>query len=81
MKNKNLYTLIVLIVLTIITAIISKTLGNVSYFAFAILGLSAIKFILVSFQFMEMKKANFFWKVLIVIYLVVFVGVVTILLN
>jgi hypothetical protein len=37
-----------------------------------IFALSAFKFLLVAFQFMEMKKANSFWKVI----LVLFVGIV-----
>jgi hypothetical protein len=28
-----------------------------------IIGLSAVKFLLISFKFMELKKANAFWKV------------------
>jgi len=39
------------------------------FFAFIILGLSFLKFIGVAFYFMELKKANSFWKVLLICFL------------
>jgi hypothetical protein len=38
-----------------------------------ILILSGLKFLLVVFYFMEMKKANIFWKVLMTIFVISFV--------
>ncbi len=76
MKKQDIYTLIALGVLTTLTAIFSKT-NSIKYVAFIILFLSAIKFIFVAFQFMELKKANKLWKILLVGLLVFFVGTVS----
>jgi heme/copper-type cytochrome/quinol oxidase subunit 4 len=78
MKKKDIYTLGMLIVLTITTAIFSTQFSELKYVVAIILGLSAIKFILVAFQFMELKKANPFWKFLVVIYLILFVTIVSV---
>jgi len=80
MKKKDIYTLVLLIILTITTAVFSTQFSELKYVAAIILGLSAIKFMLVAFQFMELKKANPFWKFLIVIYLILFVTIVSIIL-
>jgi hypothetical protein len=62
MKNTLLFTYGFLILLTISTALISNFVA-VSGLAFGlIMVLSMLKFFLVSFQFMELKKANSFWK-------------------
>ena len=42
--------------------------------------ISAIKFLLVAFQFMEIKKANSFWKVSLTLVLTVIVLVVLVIL-
>ncbi|RUA12078.1 MAG: hypothetical protein DSY82_02200 [Flavobacteriia bacterium] len=78
MKKKDIYTLALLIVLTLTTAIFSTHLNHLKYVTVIILGLSAIKFMLVAFQFMELKKANPFWKSIIVIYLILFVTIVSV---
>lgn len=63
MKKSLLFTYGILIFLTITTALVA-TSNEVSTLAVSlIMGLSAIKFILVAFQFMELKKGNSFWKV------------------
>lgn len=63
MKTPLLYTFLILIVLTIITALYSQNVSSVSKTsALVILGIFAIKFLLVAFQFMELKKANVIWK-------------------
>lgn len=63
MKKSFIFTYILLILLTAATALVSTT-GAISKIAiFLIMGISAIKFLLVAFQFMELKKANSFWKV------------------
>lgn len=51
-----------LILLTISTALISNFIPVSGLAVGLIMGLSMLKFILVSFQFMELKKANSFWK-------------------
>jgi len=75
MKN-SILTLVVLIVLTIAVAIISKTSGV--YVVGGILVLSALKFIGISFFFMDLRKAHPFWKISVCIYLFVFVSVLLI---
>lgn len=63
MKKSFIFTYLLLILLTGATALVS-TSSAISKIAFSlILGISAIKFLLVAFQFMELKKANSFWKV------------------
>ncbi|MCG2419142.1 cytochrome C oxidase subunit IV family protein [Aequorivita sp. F47161] len=62
-KSFNI-TWIVLIVLTIVTAIFANM--EMKYVALIILGLAFLKFIGVAFFFMELKKANVFWKVLLI---------------
>lgn len=62
MKKTLLFTYGFLILVTIGTALISN-LVTVSGLAVGLItGLSMLKFFLVSFQFMELKKANSFWK-------------------
>ena len=60
-------TWLVLIVLTIISAVFANL--DIASVAIIILGLSFLKFIGVAFFFMELKKANVFWKVLLVAFL------------
>ena len=76
MKN-SILTLVVLIVLTIGIAIISKTTGV--YVVAGILVLSALKFFGISFFFMDLRKAHPFWKISVCIYLFVFISVLLIL--
>ncbi len=61
--------------LTISTALIAGKVMGV-YF---ILLIAALKFLLVAFQFMELKKAHVFWKTTLVIVLVIITGIVLIL--
>ena len=69
MKKSLLVTYGVLIVLTITTALISNASSFSTVAVALIMGLSAIKFLLVAFQFMELKKANSAWKYTLVIVL------------
>ncbi|HLU83834.1 MAG TPA: hypothetical protein VKZ45_00040 [Vicingaceae bacterium] len=39
---------------------------------FIIGGITAIKFLAVAFQFMETKKANLFWKILVILFVLAF---------
>ncbi len=80
MKLTHKTTIIILYVITVIMALVSKYLYGQSFFIVLLLGLSAIKFLLVAFQFMEMKKAHSAWKFLIVFYLILFVGAVSVIL-
>ena len=72
MKNKDVYTLCVLILFTALTAVLSNEFNNFKYIALAIMLLSGIKFFLIAFRFMELKKAHVFWKILLVCYLLFF---------
>jgi len=81
MKDKNTLTIVLLLVLTIATAIASIYGNSLSWIVLLILGLSAVKFLMVTFQFMELKKAHNAWKVLMIGYLIIFVGIVSIVLT
>ena len=64
MKNTSTLTWIILIVLTITSALVSKLESK--YVLIVILILSALKFFGIAFQFMELKKAHVFWKTIII---------------
>lgn len=63
-------TWIILIVLTITSALVSKL--ETKYVVLIILILSALKFFGIAFQFMEIKKAHVFWKTLIIGFILFF---------
>ena len=62
----------VLIILTFSTALVSISTLIISNAALIILGLSIVKFLGVSFYFMELRKAHMFWKSAIFIYVFLF---------
>jgi hypothetical protein len=65
MKNTHEVTLFVLIGLTLLTAAAANLIGEkATYLPLLIMGIAAIKFLLVAFQFMELKEAHRFWKIL-----------------
>ena len=66
MKKTLFITYGLLIVLTASTALISNTMSVSGLAIVLIMGLSVLKFLLVSFEFMELKKANSFWKVSVI---------------
>jgi len=69
--NRSLtITLIVLIALTFCSALISN--GDEAFVASGIIIFAVLKFIGVSFHFMELKHANAFWKGSILIFLALF---------
>lgn len=67
-------TWLILILLTVISAVFANL--DIDNVAIIILGLSFLKFIGVAFFFMELKKANVFWKVLLVAFLALLLTVV-----
>lgn len=77
MKNKlNLFAYILLILLTISTSFISKEhIANSTTF---ILILSAVKFLIVGFIFMELRKAHIVWKAAFSVFTVFYLLVVLI---
>lgn len=76
MKKKDIYTLALLILLTITTAFFSNLENGLKVVGLIILILNGIKFITVAFQFMELKKAHSFWKALIISFLTLFIGII-----
>ncbi|WP_339918686.1 cytochrome C oxidase subunit IV family protein [uncultured Flavobacterium sp.] len=76
MKKSLLVTYGLLIVLTITTALISNSTSFSNVAVALIMGLSGIKFLLVAFQFMELKKANSAWKYTLIIVLALIISLV-----
>lgn len=77
MTRRNLTIIwILLLILTITVVFFSTSLVNESYSTEVIIFISALKFIAISFYFMEMKKAHIFWKTSIFIYLLFFASIV-----
>ena len=70
MDKTSTLTWIFLVVLTLITVLFSEMQGT--HMVVLIMILAGLKFLGVAFQFMELKRAHLFWKLLIVAYLVVF---------
>lgn len=62
MKKSLLYSYGFLIFLTLITALVSNSIIMSTFAVSLIMLFSAVKFLLVAFQFMELKKSNSFWK-------------------
>ena len=81
MQKKDIYTLVTLIVLTITTALFATQFNSLKHVSIIILVLSIFKFVLVSFNFMELKKANPFWKTIIIIYLSIFLIVMSLIVK
>lgn len=72
LKEIKTNTIILTILLALIIAIYLLA-ENKSSSSFSIIAsLTAVKFIAVSFQFMETKKANLFWKILVSLFVVAF---------
>ncbi len=66
MKKSLVFVYGALIVLTLLTAVLSNAMAVSPLAIVLIMGFSVVKFLLVSFEFMELKKANPFWKVSLV---------------
>lgn len=71
MNKTTSITLVFLLLLTITSALFSQMIGK--SIVHIILGLSALKFLGVAFQFMELKKAHLFWKLSLLGYLTLFI--------
>ncbi len=78
MKNKNIITLGVLIILTVVTGLVSENHQSYQTANMFIMLLSGLKFLLVAFQFMELKKANIFWKMTLIVFIILFTSLVLI---
>ncbi|MCP4976289.1 MAG: hypothetical protein GY931_09030 [Maribacter sp.] len=72
-KTTKIYTsLIALTVLSVVAA-------NYTNWVTVVLILAALKFIGVSFFFMELKKAHAFWKITLLLYLMLFIVLIILL--
>ncbi|TRX38927.1 hypothetical protein FNW52_02455 [Flavobacterium sp. ZT3R18] len=63
MKKSLILIYAFLLVMTITTALIANSSLVSTVMVALILVLSSIKFFMVAFQFMELKKAHSFWKI------------------
>lgn len=70
--KKNLSIWLVLIALTILSALAANNLIGFEYLAAIILGFSILKFIGVAFYFMDLKDAHPFWKTIVLIFVGLF---------
>jgi len=73
-KKLFLKVWILLIVITVITALVSNSALVKPIAVTVILVLSAIKFLGVCFYFIELRKAHIFWKFSIVLFLFFITG-------
>jgi hypothetical protein len=78
MERSLLITLVVLVALTFVSALFSSFgESGARWIPLAIMGLAAMKFVVVAFRFMELQKAHVFWRasmVVISVLLAVLVG-------
>lgn len=81
MKKIHIITLFVLIMLTILTALFSIKFNALKNVSTIILTLSIVKFLLVAFQFMELKKAHVLWKGILITFLSLFFIIILVSLN
>ncbi|MEC5164645.1 heme/copper-type cytochrome/quinol oxidase subunit 4 [Flavobacterium sp. PL11] len=81
MKKSLLLSYVFLILLTVSTALISNYFTISSVVISLIMSFSAIKFILVAFQFMELKEANSFWKISLLSVLLLIIVVIILAIN
>jgi cytochrome c oxidase subunit IV len=65
-------TLASLLMLTLISVVFSNYVNG--YMVFGIMVLAALKFVGISFYFMELKKAHSFWKFGLLLFLVLFMA-------
>ena len=79
MKMKLFYTYILLIALTLTGALLAG-LPITKAIVIAIVLFSVLKFLIVAFQFMELKEAHIFWKVILTAYACIMGGLMMILL-
>ncbi|WP_396170285.1 cytochrome C oxidase subunit IV family protein [Flavobacterium sp.] len=76
MKKSFVFTYISLLLLTATTALIASSSIVSKVVVFLILGISVLKIVLVAFQFMELKKANSFWKTSLISVLILILAVI-----
>ncbi|MBK8505753.1 MAG: cytochrome C oxidase subunit IV family protein [Saprospiraceae bacterium] len=72
--------MVLLLSLTLITSFISGFVSHILLMVLLILGLSGIKFLLVAFQFMELKRAHRVWKIMLSTFLLLYIVIISIIL-
>jgi len=65
--------------LTLVSAVFSNL--DLRFKVSTILVLAVLKFIAVTFEFMELKKAHVFWKIMIGAYVLIFVSITLLLIH
>ncbi len=80
MKNTTTISLIVLLILTLTVGILSSFEQVNSTWFMLILGLSCVKFLIVAFQFMDLKEAHVAWKIILGTYIFIFFSAISIVL-
>lgn len=73
MKHPLLITLLLLLGLTMLSAVLAHTGEGGRSTKFLIMLLASVKFYLVAFRFMELRKAHLFWKGVALFYMTVMV--------
>ena len=74
-------TLFILLTLTLLTGWVSakgEAIWSSQSLIPIIMGIGIIKFLLVAFNFMELKNAHIFWKSSIIIFAIIFLTTITI---
>ncbi len=72
--NKLTISWIILLILTVVSGLSSTDGGK--YITALILIMAVVKFVIVSFIFMELFKAHSFWKIAVISYLAIFTIIV-----
>jgi hypothetical protein len=78
MNKTAIYTWALLLIFTTVSATLSR--NSTIYIVSVIMILTALKFVGVAFQFMELKKAHFFWRFSIISFITAFVALILIIL-
>jgi len=79
MKKRIVLPWLTLRLVTMLSAIISANLFKVDYLMVLILVLAALKFGVVAYYFMDLKKAHAFWKTATILFLITFLLLVILL--
>lgn len=66
MKKDLILSYVFLLLLTVLSALISNLFIVSVIMVSLLMFFAAFKFVLVAFQFMELKKAHSFWKVILI---------------
>ena len=74
---KTIIVLVILLLLTSLTALAANVIPHAALLRTIILGLALTKLLLVAFQFMELKKAHLFWRSSLVVFSLIFVTIIS----